>query len=282
MKLKQFIALVFLLFFASTGFSEGERQVKPLRLGMLPSLSLQKLFERFTPLQQYLEKTLKRPVILLTAANYETYIQRASEYEYDLYFAAPHMAALAEADSGYRPVSMFTRDLSGYLIVRKDGPIKKVLDLKGRTVSAPETLAIITMMGETLLEEYQLIPGKDVIIDYTPTHNNAILALTAGKVDAAIASTAIFDIAKPEIREQLSILSTTKNVSHLMFMASPKLSDTEYAQLIDVMLHFTANGPGKEFFTRAPYGDMASLTREEMQKMKAYIPKLKQRITVNK
>lgn len=282
MKLKQTITLVILLLIASTGFSEDANQVKPLRVGMLPSLSLQKLFERFTPLQQYLEKALNRPVILLTAANYETYIQRASEYEYDLYFAAPHMAALAEADSGYRPVSMLTRDLSGYLIVRKDGPIKKITDLKGRTVSAPETLAIITMMGEVLLEDNKLVPGKDVTIDYSPTHNNAILALTTGKADAAIASTGVFDIAKPEIREQLTILSTTKNVSHLMFMASPKLSDTEYTQLVDVMLRFTANGPGKEFFTRAPYGDMATLTREEMQKMQPYIPKLKQRITVKK
>ena len=205
-------------------------------------------------------------------------MKRASEYEYDLYFAAPHMAAFAEADSGYKRVSMFTRDLSGYLIVRKEGPIKTVSDLKGRTVSAPENLAIITMMGEFLLEQNNLLPGKDVKIDYTSTHNNAILALSTGKADAAIVSTAIFDIAKPEIRNKLTILKTTGNVSHLMFMASPKLSEQEYVQLREAMLHFKADGPGKEFFKRAPYGDMTEIHDEDMQNMQPYIKMLKQRL----
>lgn len=267
-----------LLCLSTMANAKENENVKPLRVGMLPSLSLQKLFYRFKPLQAYLKKTLHRPVVLLTATDFETYMKRASKYEYDLYFAAPHMAALAEADSGYRRVSMFTRDLSGYLIVRRTGPIKNIEDLKGRTVSVPEPLAIITMMGEVLLEKHHLYPGKNVRMDYTSTHNNAILALSTGKADAAVVSSAIFDIARPEIRDKLKILATTTSVSHLMFMASPKLPKQEYRQLKQAMLHFTAKGPGKEFFRRAPYGDMTEIHNADMQNMQAYIKKLKQRL----
>lgn len=278
MKLIKIWLICIFLGITATALAEADKDLKPLRVGMLPSLSLQKLFERFKPLQAYLTQALQRPVILLTATNYETYMKRASEYEYDLYFAAPHMAALAEADSGYRRISMFTRDLSGYLIVRTAGPIKKVSDLKGRTVSAPESLAIITMMGEHLLAENNLLPGKDVKIDFTSTHNNAILALSSGKADAAIVSSAIFDIAKPEIRNKLTILKTTGNVSHLMFMASPKLSDKEYVQLREAMLHFKADGMGREFFKRAPYGDMTEIRDKDMRNMQPYIKMLRRRL----
>lgn len=251
---------------------------KPLRVGMLPSLSLQKLFYRFKPLQAYLVKTLHRPVILLTANDFQTYMYRASKHEYDLYFAAPHMAALAEKMSGYRPVSMFSRNLSGYLVVRRNGGIKHIKDLKGRSVSMPGPLAIVTMMGENLLEQHHLIPGKDVKVDYTTTHNNAILALYTGKTDAAVVSTGIFDIIKPSIRNKLHILAKTKSVSHLMFMASPELPEKEYLKLKHVMLKFTADGAGKEFFRRAPYGNMTRIHKSDMQNMRVYIKKLKKRL----
>lgn len=278
MKALRIPVICLLLGISTVGYSKNDQNVRPLRVGMLPSLSLQKLFYRFKPLQSYLTETLHRPVILLTASDFETYMKRASEYQYDLYFAAPHMAALAEADSGYRRVSMFTRDLSGYLIVRRNSSIKKVGDLEGRTVSLPEPLAIIAMMGERLLEQHHLTPGKSVIIDYTSTHNNAILALSTGKVDAAIVSSGIFDIAKPSIRDGLRILATTTSVSHLMFMASPKLPDQEYQQIKRAMLRFTAEGPGREFFRRAPYGDMTTIQDADMQNMHVYIKKLKRRL----
>lgn len=267
-----------LLLLSNIARASNDNNVKPLRVGMLPSLSLQKLFYRFKPLQAYLTRVLQRPVILLTATDFETYIRRASEYEYDLYFAAPHMAALAEAESGYRRISMFTRDLSGYMIVRRSSSIRKIEDLKGRTVSVPEPLAIVTMMGEVLLEQHHLQPGKDVHMDYTSTHNNAILALSTGKADAAVVSTGIFDIARPSIRSKLRILATTNTASHLMFMASPKLPQREYEQVKQAMLRFTAIGPGKEFFRRAPYGDMTRIHDVDMQNMQTYIKKLKQRL----
>lgn len=251
---------------------------KPLRVGMLPSLSLQKLFYRFKPLQAYLVKTLHRPVILLTANDFQTYMRRASKYDYDLYFAAPHMAALAENMSGYRPVSMFTRNLSGYLVVRRNGPIKTIADLKGHVVSMPGPLAIVTMMGEHLLERHHLVPGKDVKIEYTTTHNNAILALKSGKADAAVVSTGIYDIIRPSIRDKLHILATTDHASHLMFMASPKLPEKEYLEIKRVMLKFTAEGPGKEFFRRAPYGDMTQIRPADMKNVQIYINKLKKRL----
>lgn len=252
---------------------------KPLRVGMLPSLSLQKLVERFKPLQKYLEKTLHRRVILVTATNYATYLKRASEYEYDLYFAAPHIAALVETDYGYRRISKMTRVLRGYLVTRADGKIKRVDDLKGHTISAPQELAIISIMGEALLEAHHLQPGRDVKLDYTPTHNNALLALTTGKADAAIVSAPIFDIISRELHSKLTILDTTKTASYLMFMASPKLPEEEFRQLRDAMLKFRADGAGKEFFKLSPYGDTGVIQDEDMRIMRPYVAMLKQHLS---
>lgn len=256
----------------------NSKQPKPLRLGMLPSLSLQKLFYRFKPLQSYLVKTLHRPVILLTANDFNTYIHRASLYDYDLYFTAPHMAALAEKMSGYRRVSMFTRNVRGYLVIRRNEPIERIQQLRNHIVAMPGPLAIVTMMGENLLEEHHLVPGKNVKLDYTSTHNNAIFALNSDMASAAVVSSGIYDIIRPSIRNKLRILAKTKSVSHLMFMASPKLPEKEYRELKHAMLNFTAKGAGAEFFRRAPYGDMTKIHDKDMQDMQVYIERLKKRL----
>lgn len=274
------VCLILILLQITSGvFATGHTTHKPLRVGMLPSLSLQKLFERFKPLQKYLEHTLHRPVILLTATDYATYMKRASQYEYDLYFTAPHMAALAETDLGYRRVSLMTRTLRGYLVIRANGKIKTVADLKGHTISAPQELAIITMMGESLLEKNHLEPGRDVTFDYTSTHNNAILALTTGKSDAAIVSAPIFEIISRDLHTKLTILDRTRTASHLMFMASPKLPEDEYEQLRKAMLNFRADGAGKEFFRRSPYGDAGEIHDEDMRKMQPYVRILRRRLS---
>ena len=65
MKLIKIWLICVFLGITTTTLAEADKDIKPLRVGMLPSLSLQKLFERFKPLQAYLTQALHRPVILL-------------------------------------------------------------------------------------------------------------------------------------------------------------------------------------------------------------------------
>ena len=101
---------------------------------------------------------------------------------------------------------------------------------------------------------------------------------TTGKTDAAIASAPIFEIVSRDLHTKLSILDTTRTASHLMFMASPKLPEKEYEQLRKVMLNFRANGAGKAFFSRSPYGDSGKIRDEDMRKMIPYAQILKQHL----
>ncbi|MBI3563473.1 MAG: phosphate/phosphite/phosphonate ABC transporter substrate-binding protein [Gammaproteobacteria bacterium] len=254
----------------------------PLRVGLLPYLSTEKLLERFAPLKTYLEINLHRPVILETAPSFSSYVERAEHYQYDLYLTAPHIAALVETDFHYRRISRLTRELDGSIVVRKDGPIKTLQDLKGRIFIAPSDTAITTMLGEQLLRDNQLIAGKNITVQYTPSHNNAIMAVASGKADAAVTSAAVFETMPVEVRDKLRILTTTPKVPHMMFMASPKLKDGDYQQLRRSMLRFTAAGAGRTFFENSGYGDMGEITNREMRTLRPYVKLLRQRLQVER
>ncbi len=82
----------------------------------------------------------------------------------------------------------------------------------------------------------------------------------------------------PEIKNKLTILASTEPVPHMMFMASPTISEKEYKALREAMLEFTASGPGREFFEKSGYGDMGKITEKEMQQLRPYVKILQQRL----
>ena len=246
----------------------------PLQFGLLPYISTRKLFTYYLPLKQYLERTLGRPVRMSTAPDFATYIKRAEEGSYDLYHTAPHFAALAEQAYGYRRVSQYRRVLEGSILVARESDIKKATDLRGSTLLTPDSLAIITFLGEQWLRDNGMQPGVDVKVKNTPSHNNAILAVMHGEADAAVTASNVFETMLDETRERLRILGKTQRVPNVMFMSSPRLSDTEYRQLRQAMLSFTAKGAGKEFFAKTGYVDMVEITDNDMQSLIPFVIQL--------
>jgi phosphonate transport system substrate-binding protein len=256
--------------------ADRDREAKrPLQFGLLPYVSTRKLFAYYAPLQEYLEKSLGRSVRMSTAPDFATYIERARRGEYDLYHTAPHLAVQAEVEFGYRRVSRLLRELDGSIIVAREGPIHSATDLEGRTLQTPDTLAIITFLGEQWLLDHHLRPGTDVEVRHSPSHNTAILAVARGEAEAAVTSAAVFENMPQRINHRLRILTSTKKVPHMMFMAGPNLSEDEYQRLRKAMLAFTANGAGASFFAHTGYGDMGRITDRDMRRLKPFISELK-------
>lgn len=250
----------------------------PLQMGVLPYLSSERLFEYFLPMKDYLEVQLKRRIVMSTAPDFKTYVQRAARGDYDIYQTAPHFALLAEVEQGYRRVSRLTRDLNGDVVVRRDNPVQRPEDLRGRTVITPDALAITSMLGEELLRDRGLTPGRDYRLVRTSSHNNAIMTVYRGGADAAFSAVEVIEKLAPEVRRELRILTKTRRVPHMMVMAHPRLSPAEYEHLRLALLAFTRDGPGRKFFEATGYGDMAPIADTDMARLRPFLKDLKERL----
>ncbi|HEC19007.1 MAG TPA: phosphate/phosphite/phosphonate ABC transporter substrate-binding protein [Gammaproteobacteria bacterium] len=255
----------------TTASGHSDASVRPLQFGLLPYVSTRKLFTYYRPLRDYLVRILGRPVHLSTAPDFSTYLQRAGEGEYDLYHTAPHFAALAEARYGYRRVSRLLRDLDGSVVVARDGPIQSAADLRGRTLATPDSLAIISFLGERWLRDNGLRPGMDVEVQHLASHNSAILAVARGEAEAAVTSAAVFENMPAQISRRLRVLASTRAVPHMMFMAGSRLSDEEYRTLRQALLAYTAEGAGRDFFALTGYGDMVPIRDEDMRRLQPFV-----------
>lgn len=251
---------------------------QPLQMGVLPYLSSERLFEYFLPMKDYLEAQLGRRIVMSTAPDFKTYVQRAARGDYDIYQTAPHFALLAEVEQGYRRVSRLKRDLYGDVIVRRDSPVQHIADLRGRIVITPDALAITSMLGEQLLKDHGLNPEGNYQLVRSTSHNNAILTVYRGGADAAFSVGEVLEKLAPDVRRDMRILAKTRAVPHMMIMAHSRLSAGDYARLKQVLLKFTAEGAGRTFFETTGYGDMDQITDADMDRLRPFLKVLMERL----
>lgn len=250
----------------------------PLQMGVLPYLSSERLFGIFLPMKEYLETRLERRIVLTTAPDFRTYVQRAARGDYDIYQTAPHLAMLAEVEHGYRRVSRFSRQLDVHVVVRRSGPVRRLEDLRGRTVISADPLAITSLLGEEMLRDHGLRPVHGYRLVRTASHNNALLTVYRNEADATFTGGAVFEQLPPEIKRELRILASTRTVPHMMIMAHRRMPAADYDRLKRALLMFTRDGAGRIFFEVTGYGDMRPITDTDMARLRPFLKDLKERV----
>jgi phosphonate transport system substrate-binding protein len=270
--MRRFLLIYFLatFLFALSGM-QVLAQEHPLRLGILPYLNVHKLYRVYLPVKRELEKAIGRPVILASAPNYSSFLERTASGEYELVMTAPHFALLAEQESGFRRVARAVPQLQGALIVRKDSEISKVEDLHDRIVAMPDKLALMTLLGESLLKQSGLSAGEDVKVKNVPGVNRSILLVSRGQADAAISVSGVLNSMPAHVQDSLHVLALTASTPHLMFMASPALSESDYTQITESLLSFSSSSAGQRFFRDSRLIGLQEISDSDMADMKDYV-----------
>lgn len=248
----------------------------PLELGVFPYLSTRTLLHFYQPLQRFLENRLGRPVVVVTAPDMRTFVERTLSGAYPLVVTAPHFARLAQVEAGYRPFLRAQRDLAAVFVVARGSPVRSLADLPGKEVVTPDRLAIVTQLAMNMLREQGLEPGRDVLLKEMPSHNSAALAVRQGTAAAAVLSNTAFLQLPPEQREGLALLARTATVPHVMILARPDLGDTEVARLSRLIQEFAEHTPeGRQFIDGLGYLGLRPPTEAELKSLDPYLPGLR-------
>lgn len=277
--------LILVLFVAafSRHATATDATVKPLEIGIIPNVSTHALFAAYQPLRLYLEQRLDRPVILLTAPDFKTFYERTGRGDYDLAITPPHLARLAEIESGYVPLTTYQNELDALLLVARNGSIKTVADLRGKSIGMPDLLALAPMAGRHWLEQRGLKAGTDYTLRITAPHNTAVLSVMRGDTDAAIVGSGPYQLMPAELRDGVRILANVGTVINATFMAHPRLSADERTRIKGALLAFANESPeGKKFVRDNEFGGMKPLSSRNLKTMDRYTKEAKLLLQANK
>ena len=115
---------------------------RPLSVGLMPYLSTRTLLANYQPIAVALETALKQPVQLLTAPDFDTYVKRVVDGEYDIALLAPHFARLAIREYDYTPLLLHKAPIRGVLVSNRNQPLTGFDDLRGQNIAIVDRSAL--------------------------------------------------------------------------------------------------------------------------------------------
>ena len=260
--------LLLMLLLAGVRPAVGED--RPLVFGVFPNMTVKQLVENYRPLTDALEKNLQRRIVVYSARDFKTFVERTRQGEYDLLLTAPHLAWLARQDAGYRPLLKYAHPTRGLLVVKADSPFQTPDALRGRTVATADNLAVVVLAMQAELATHGLKRDTDYRTMDAGTHHNAVMQVANGRADAAILGLPPYLLLPPELRQQLRVLAETPPLSSQMYLTHPRLRDAEAQAIRRALLDFGASAEGRAFMQRGGYGGFAAVDGSELRAFRPY------------
>jgi phosphonate transport system substrate-binding protein len=248
----------------------------PLKLATHPYASTLSLIATHRPLQQYLGKSLQRPVDFFTAASFDAFVDSLMAGEYDIVLCPPHFAVLA-MEKGYEPLLHYQARLEPILAVRRDGPVQGPRDLRGKTIAMADRSAFIRIVIVRWLADHGLKAGKDYRILERPTHAASMTATAMGEADAGLGTTTAFKQLVPDMQAQLRMVSSGLRFPHLFTLAHRRLGAAEIERVRAALLTFSTSAPeGREFFDKSAYIGFEAVSADELNSLRPYVEMYRQ------
>lgn len=241
-----------------------------LTLGVFPYVTPVQLAAFHTPLKDYLADNLQRPVTLVTAPDFDSFIERTRQGQYDIILTAPHLGRLAETRDGYKRLAQTGHFVQGIFLARKDSDIHKIEDLRGKTVMIAQRVSIIYQMAEHLLRKKGLVPGESVTIIETRTHNNSMHAPLRGEADASVTGTLLWRVLQDEQKDRMRVIGTTEEAPGFLLMAHPRVAPQDIEKIKKLLLDFHRVPGNETYFSTNGFEKFQPVDDKSMKRLDPY------------
>jgi phosphonate transport system substrate-binding protein len=156
--------------------------------GVHPLHNPKKLFEVYQPLVDYINQNIPTISLKLEASrNYDAYNKKLFSGYFDFSLPNPYQT-LQSLKHGYKVFGKMGDDenFRGIILIKKNGKVKTIDDLKGKTISYPAPTALAaTMLPQYFLYKHGIDINKDIKNNYVGSQESSIMNLYLDKSVAA-------------------------------------------------------------------------------------------------
>lgn len=242
---------------------------EPLKVGVLPILSTRTPISNYQPLRAYLERELKRPVVLLTAADFQTFHRDTVAGAFDLALTAAHLARLAQTRHGMQPLATYRATNRAILVTAMSRPVDVPAALRSHKVTIFEPIALNVLYALDWLKGQGLEAGKDYQVLLTPSHISVAHSVINGESILGVTAPAGFRQLPADMRQQLQAHAELPPVSALIWLAHPRMAG-QADHIKSALLRFAASPEGREFFGNTGYIGLREVNTAELEGIDPY------------
>jgi phosphonate transport system substrate-binding protein len=227
----------------------------------------------YQPMRSFLERELKREVILETAASYRAFYDDTRHGIFDLVITAPHLARLHQIDGGLHALAMNDSRTKTVIVVREDSDIHDLQRLRGKVIALHDPAAASVIQGIAWLRRVGLQVGRDYQTVHLPTQTSTVLAVIEGRAKAGVVTSAGLTQFPGPAADKVRVLAGIGYLSGLVYMAGPQLDQAQRDALTVALLKFPKNEPlWSQFTGTSGYGRIMAVDNARLRKMDPLLP----------
>lgn len=257
---------------------ERNPPIKPLVVGLMPYLTTRTLLANYQPIAQALENELHQPVQLLTAPDFDTFVKRVFDGEYDLALLAPHYARLASKDYGYTPLLVHKSPIRGVLVTASTRPLLNFNELRGQDIAVVDRSALIAIAAVASLAEEGLREHFDYRFVETVSHSSALYNAINGKARAALVSYSTLLLSPPELQQETIIWKDLANIPGQFYIAHSRLPQVRQQAIKGALLAFEKSKEGRAFFEKTRHGGLREPSAEDYAQIDRILPETRKQL----
>ncbi len=255
------------------GFSNrADTGVKEYVVGIHPLHNPQRLMELYGPILEHINAGIPGVRFKLEASrNYEEFDRKLYWGHFDFAMPNPYQTVLS-LKHDYRIFGKMSDDenFRGIILVRKDGGIKTVRDLKGKKIAYPALTALAaTMMPQYYLHTHGIDVNRDVENLYVGSQESSIMSVFRGHA-AAGATWPVpwktFSAEHPEMSRQLEVKWQTGALPNNGWVVRKDIPPALADKFAAALFGLNASEQGRKLLERLP------VSRFEPASDATYIP----------
>lgn len=250
---------------------------KTLNVQFVPSQNAETLEAKAKPLEKLLSDELGIPVKVSVSTSYNTIVEAMASKQVDVGFLPPTAYVLAKEkgaadvilqaqrygvnDETGQPTEELVDYYKSEFVVKKDSDINSIEDLKGKKIGYQDvTSSAGYVWPAAVLMENGIDPLKDVQPVTLKGHDQAIIALLNGDVDAAVVFQDARNVVKkdyPDVFEQTKIIEFTEKIPNDTIAVRSDMSDEWVQKIQDAFIEIGKSEEGhkviKEVYSHEGY-----------------------------
>jgi phosphonate transport system substrate-binding protein len=253
MKKQILVSLIICLLFPVVSLAD------PFTIAIFPRRDAATTVNMFTPLANYLEEKLQRPVEIQTGANFQVFLNRLNKVKADLIHLNQYQYINIHNELGYEAIvqneEFKEQNISSAIYVRKDSGITEVKQLKGKNIvfGGGKTAMMSYIVPTYLLRQAGLEAGdyKEVIAVNPP---NAVLATYLNQADAGAAGEVVRRlplVTKKINTDELMIIAESEKLPHLPWAINKSVPDNQKQFIKQLLVDLKLSKEGKAILKSA-------------------------------
>lgn len=195
--IKIFVYSLLILLVTACDKTPEERQVKTLKIGLLPDRDPATLTQQYTLLFDYISKKVNKPYQLIIPKDYSELVDLFKNQSVDLAFFGGYTFVEANKSDGAVPLVMrdIDRKFLSVIAANKGKALNNIEDLQGTRFSFGSKLSTSGhLMPRYYMSKMNIFPEKYFsTVEYSQAHNKTLENVANGLVDAGVLNANVYN-----------------------------------------------------------------------------------------